>query len=62
VKRRSTFLIGSLYFGYAFLYLPIALLIAYSFNDSRIPTVWGGFSLRWYAALLENEQVIDARY
>ena len=47
-------------FGYAFLYLPIFLLILYSFNDSRIPTVWNGFSLRWYAALLENQQVIDA--
>jgi|TARA_B110000914_G_scaffold142867_1_gene125076 putrescine transport system permease protein len=60
VKRRSTFLIGSLFFGYAFLYLPISLLVVYSFNDSRIPTVWGGFSFRWYAALFENEQVIDA--
>ena len=60
MKRRSTFLIGSLFFGYAFLYLPIALLVVYSFNDSRIPTVWGGFSFRWYAALFDNEQVIDA--
>lgn len=60
MKRRSTFLICSLFFGYAFLYLPIALLVIYSFNDSRIPTVWNGFSLRWYVALLDNEQVIDA--
>lgn len=60
MKRRSPFLICSLFFGYAFLYLPIALLVIYSFNDSRIPTVWNGFSLRWYAALLDNEQVIDA--
>mgnify|MGYP000288002095 CR=1 FL=1 len=60
MKRRSTFLIGSLFFGYAFLYLPIALLVVYSFNDSRIPAVWGGFSFRWYAVLFESEQVIDA--
>lgn len=60
MRGRSHFLITSLAFGYAFLYLPIFLLILYSFNDSRIPTVWNGFSLRWYVALFENQQVIDA--
>ena len=35
--------------GFAFLYLPILLLVIYSFNDSRLVTVWGGFSTQWYA-------------
>ena len=60
MKRRSTFLISSLSFGFAFLYIPILVMIAWSFNDSRLMTVWGGFSLRWYTALWENEQVLDA--
>jgi putrescine transport system permease protein len=60
VKKRSTFLISSLSFGFAFLYIPILVMIAWSFNDSRLMTVWSGFSLRWYAALWENEQVLDA--
>ena len=47
-------------FGFAFLYIPIFLLIAYSFNDSRLISVWGGFSTRWYSALFANEQIIDA--
>ncbi|HAI15992.1 MAG: ABC transporter permease subunit [Pseudomonadota bacterium] len=47
-------------FGFAFLYVPIFLLIVYSFNDSRLISVWGGFSTRWYTALFEDEQIIDA--
>jgi putrescine transport system permease protein len=42
--------------GFGFLYLPIAVLIAYSFNGSRLVTIWGGFSTRWYVALLDNEK------
>jgi putrescine transport system permease protein len=53
-------LFTTLAFGYAFLYLPIVILMVYSFNDSRIQSVWNGFSLRWYASLLDNAQVIDA--
>lgn len=60
MHRNRHFIITMLAFGYAFLYLPIFLLILYSFNDSRIPTVWNGFSLRWYVALFDNQQVIDA--
>ena len=59
-RQRSVFLLSALCFGYAFLYIPIALVIIYSFNDSRIVSVWGGFSLRWYFALLENTQIIEA--
>ena len=50
----------ALTFGFAFLYLPILLLVLYSFNDSRLVTVWGGFSTRWYASLLANQQFLDA--
>ena len=60
MKRRSTFLTSCLCFGFAFLYIPILVMIAWSFNDSRLMSVWSGFSLRWYAALWENEQVLDA--
>jgi putrescine transport system permease protein len=60
MRRRSTFLTSCLCFGFAFLYIPILVMIAWSFNDSRLMSVWSGFSLRWYAALWENEQVLDA--
>jgi len=60
MRRGSTFLYSVLCFGYAFLYIPIFVLIAYSFNNARLATVWGGFSTRWYSALLENAQILDA--
>jgi putrescine transport system permease protein len=60
MKSHSRFILTVLAFGYAFLYIPIVLVIVYSFNDSRLLSVWTGFSLRWYAALLANEQIIDA--
>ena len=59
-RQRSTFLITILCFGYAFLYIPIVMVVIYSFNDSRIVSVWGGFSFRWYLQLLENRQIIEA--
>jgi len=46
--------------GLAFLYAPIAVLVLYSFNASRLITVWGGFSTRWYAALLQDRQMLEA--
>jgi len=58
--RRPFWLFTALAFGYAFLYLPIITLIVYSFNDSRLVTVWGGFSTRWYAELFRNEQILSA--
>ena len=60
MKRPSTFLYSALSFGFAFLYIPIFVLMAYSFNDSRLATVWGGFSTRWYSALLDDEQILGA--
>lgn len=60
MKQHSRFVISVLAFGYAFLYIPLVLVIVYSFNDSNIATVWGGFSTRWYGELLRNEQILDA--
>ena len=50
--------VAALALGLAFLYLPIVILVVYSFNDSRLVTVWGGWSLRWYRALLDNEAML----
>jgi len=60
MKRRSRFILTVLSFGYAFLYLPLISVIVYSFNDSRLATVWGGFSTRWYGELFRSEQILDA--
>ncbi|MBN9050427.1 MAG: ABC transporter permease [Rhizobiales bacterium] len=61
-RRFSSFNMVSLTLGLAFLYLPIAILIIYSFNASRLVTVWGGWSLRWYAALLEDSAMLAAAW
>jgi len=58
--RRLGALAWALWFGYAFLYAPIVLLIVYSFNENRLVTVWSGFSTKWYGELLHNEALIDA--
>ncbi len=60
MKRSPTFLFSMLAFGFAFLYVPIFVMMAYSFNDSRLATVWGGFTTRWYSALLDNQQILEA--
>jgi len=60
MKNRSAFALSVLAFGYAFLYVPIAILIIYSFNDSRLVTVWSHFSTRWYGELFRNAQIGDA--
>jgi putrescine transport system permease protein len=56
------FNIGSLTLGFMFLYLPIALLIIYSFNESRLVTVWAGFSTRWYVELFNNQGLLSAAW
>lgn len=53
-------LLATLAFGMAFLYVPILVLVGYSFNASALVTVWGGFSTTWYGRLLHNRQVLDA--
>jgi putrescine transport system permease protein len=50
---------GWLWAGYLFLYVPIAALILYSFNDSTVPNVWRGFTLKWYEALLEDREILS---
>ena len=62
MSRRSRFILTMLAFGYAFLYIPLASVIFYSFNDSSLATVWGGFSTRWYVELFRNEQVLEATF
>ena len=57
MKRRSPFLVTMLAFGFAFFYVPILSMVVYSFNASRLATVWGGFSTKWYGALMSNAQV-----
>ncbi|MES2099063.1 MAG: ABC transporter permease subunit [Pseudomonadota bacterium] len=49
---------GWLSVGYAFLYLPIAALVIFSFNDSPVPNVWGRFTLKWYAALTSDTEIL----
>lgn len=60
--KRHPFLMSLLMLGYAFLYLPIISLVVYSFNASRLVTVWGGFSTKWYAALLDNDPLLEAAW
>jgi putrescine transport system permease protein len=63
VKRGFTrFNLVSLVLGMAFLYLPILILVLYSFNASRLVTVWGGFSTQWYAGLLANEPLMQSAW
>jgi putrescine transport system permease protein len=54
------FRFAALTLGFGFLYLPIAVLVAYSFNRSRLVTIWGGFSTRWYGELLADDKFRDA--
>ncbi len=60
MKRLSPWLVVALALGYVFLYGPILTLVVYSFNASRLVSVWGGFSTKWYGALLANEKLLDA--
>ena len=59
-RRGSLFLFSLLCFGIAILYLPILVLIGYSFNASPLVNVWGGFSTAWYGALWHNRQLLEA--
>jgi putrescine transport system permease protein len=60
MTRRPIFLITVLCFGFAFFYIPILSMMVYSFNGSRLATVWGGFSTKWYVSLWSNRQVMAA--
>jgi putrescine transport system permease protein len=60
LHRPSLFNIASLALGLAFLYLPIVILVIYSFNASRLVTVWGGWSLRWYTEFFHDRAMLEA--
>ena len=62
MSRLSPFNVVSLTLGFAFLYLPMLILVIYSFNASKLVTVWAGFSTRWYGELLSNEAFLDAAW
>ena len=61
-NRISRFNITSLALGFAFLYLPIVILVIYSFNASRLVTVWGGWSTRWYTEFFNDRAMLDAAW
>ena len=62
MRRLSLFNSVSLTLGFAFLYLPMLILIIYSFNKSKLVTVWAGFSTQWYGELMQNEAFLDAAW
>ena len=62
MRRVTWFNATSLTLGFAFLYLPMVILIIYSFNESQLVTVWSGFSTKWYGELLRNESFLDAAW
>jgi putrescine transport system permease protein len=61
-RRISPFNAASLLVGFALLYLPIVILVIYSFNASRLVTVWGGWSLRWYGEFFNDRAMIEAAW
>lgn len=60
MQRRSFFVLTALAFGFAFLYVPILSMVVFSFNASKLVTVWAGFSTKWYVSLFSNDQMLDA--
>jgi putrescine transport system permease protein len=61
-RGMSAFNVASVALGLAFLYLPIAILVIYSFNASRLVAVWGGWSTRWYAELINDQPMLEAAW
>ncbi|MDF1668406.1 MAG: ABC transporter permease [Roseovarius sp.] len=62
MRRFTWFNTTALTLGFAFLYLPMVLLVIYSFNESKLVTVWAGFSTKWYGELLQNEAFLKAAW
>jgi putrescine transport system permease protein len=60
MRKASWFNVVSVALGLAFLYLPIVILVIYSFNASRLVGLWGGWSTRWYAALTGDQDMLDS--
>lgn len=62
MNRLSWFNVTALTLGFAFLYIPMLILIIFSFNESKLVTVWAGFSVKWYGELIQNEAFLDAAW
>jgi putrescine transport system permease protein len=62
IKPNKTLSTGVLTFGFLFLYIPIISLVVFSFNESKLVTIWSGFSLKWYAALLQDDELLTAAW
>ncbi|KWC78479.1 ABC transporter permease subunit, partial [Burkholderia cepacia] len=62
IKPSKPLSTGVLAFGFLFLYIPIISLVVYSFNESKLVTVWSGFSLKWYSALLDDDELLTAAW
>lgn len=62
MTRLSWFNVVSLTLGFAFLYIPMVILVIYSFNESKLVTVWAGFSTKWYGELMQNEAFLNAAW
>src|ERR1700754_672475 len=62
INRLTPFNVTALALGLAFLYLPIVILVIYSFNGSRLVTVWGGWSLLWYHEFFNDRAMLDAAW
>ena len=62
MRRASWFNVASVALGLAFLYLPIVILVIFSFNASRLVTVWGGWSTRWYVELFQDRAMLEAAW
>jgi putrescine transport system permease protein len=60
MRRLSAFNLAAILLGIAFLYLPIAVLVIYSFNASRLVAVWGGWSIHWYAELFNDAPLVES--
>ena len=60
MSKRPGFSTVMLWLGLAFIYIPMVILVIYSFNASRLVTVWGGWSVHWYVGLLDNTQLMNA--
>jgi len=61
-QNRSMFLLSALVLGFAFLYIPIMSMVIFSFNESRLVTVWGGFSVKWYGELMRDDRMLEAAW
>ncbi|MFM0211117.1 ABC transporter permease subunit [Paraburkholderia sediminicola] len=62
IKPNKTLSASVLTFGFLFLYIPIISLVVFSFNESKLVTIWSGFSMKWYAALLQDDELLTAAW